>query len=511
VYGTESLTPNPGTAASGATYASAVLGTDQEVVNSDALSGAIILNNGGGAGGNYTFTMGTNSALSAGKSIVTAGTSITDLANAISNSGIGISATVNSSTHELQLQSTNLNTSITISGTPTLKDNTAAETLLSTHTGSADIPGTPYNAGRPTEATVDLNGAGTSSAGDILTGSIALTGTGGPVTFTMGTGGNAGTTLQNLADAISNNSSLGISAGVTSSGLSLQMKTNNTTAIVMGNNNLHDTLGNAPAAATLGTFRADTDTLSQGQINFTVNNIAESVPTSSTGPETVTQLVAQINTGVNGNQVDPYGVHANWDSGSSTVDLTSDTYGTAGNFTAMSSNVSDATTGVGLSYTMGGAYNVGITNSTGTHSLYDSSTQSAPGGASAAYTNFVASSGGSAGIATISYSDGAGVSLSATDLSNQNDAQTALTGLNTAITAVAAQDGYIGAQINTLNAVSQVLSTQQENVESAQNAVQATDYASATSNMSKYEILSQTGIAALAQANSIQQEVTKLL
>ena len=48
-------------------------------------------------------------------------------------------------------------------------------------------------------------------------------------------------------------------------------------------------------------------------------------------------------------------------------------------------------------------------------------------------------------------------------------------------------------------------------MQSAQNAVQATDYASATSNMSKYEILSQTGISALAQANSMQQEVTKLL
>jgi flagellin len=48
-------------------------------------------------------------------------------------------------------------------------------------------------------------------------------------------------------------------------------------------------------------------------------------------------------------------------------------------------------------------------------------------------------------------------------------------------------------------------------VVSAQNAIQATDYAAATSNMSKYEILSQTGIAALAQANSVEQEVTKLL
>ncbi len=87
----------------------------------------------------------------------------------------------------------------------------------------------------------------------------------------------------------------------------------------------------------------------------------------------------------------------------------------------------------------------------------------------------------------------------------------ALTQLNAAITDVAAQDGYIGAQINTLSAVSNVLSTQSENVQSAQNAVQATDYASASSNMSKYEILSQTGISALAQANSMQQEVTKLL
>jgi flagellin len=82
--------------------------------------------------------------------------------------------------------------------------------------------------------------------------------------------------------------------------------------------------------------------------------------------------------------------------------------------------------------------------------------------------------------------------------------------LNAAITDVASQDGYIGAQINTLNAISQVMSTQ-ENIVSAQNAIQATDYAAATANMSKYEILSQTGIAALARANSIQQEVTKLL
>ena len=116
---------------------------------------------------------------------------------------------------------------------------------------------------------------------------------------------------------------------------------------------------------------------------------------------------------------------------------------------------------------------------------------------------------------TISYVPAGGgdqtADLSNTNLTTQGNAQNAESVLNEAITYVAAQDGYIGAQINTLSAISQVMSTQQENVVSAQNALQATDYASATSNMSKYEILSQTGIAALAQANSVQQEVTKLL
>jgi len=146
-------------------------------------------------------------------------------------------------------------------------------------------------------------------------------------------------------------------------------------------------------------------------------------------------------------------------------------------------------------------YDLGISGS-----VSDSSTG---GGTAVQGLSFDQNGSGSA--ATISYSDTAGQSLSNTDLLSQIDSQAALTALNTAITDVAAEDGYLGAQINTLKSISQVMSTQQENVVSAQNAIQATDYASATSNMSKYEILSQTGIAALAQANSVQQEVTKLL
>ncbi len=117
-------------------------------------------------------------------------------------------------------------------------------------------------------------------------------------------------------------------------------------------------------------------------------------------------------------------------------------------------------------------------------------------------------------VETISYQKGTNESttnLAATDLTSQGNAQTALTTIDAAISNVAAQRGYLGAQVNTLNAVSQVATTQQENITSAQNAVQATDYATATTQLSKFEILSQTGISALAQANSLQQQVTKLL
>jgi flagellin len=109
----------------------------------------------------------------------------------------------------------------------------------------------------------------------------------------------------------------------------------------------------------------------------------------------------------------------------------------------------------------------------------------------------------------ITYTPGTGEDLSATNLST--GAAAALTDINSAISDVAAQRGYLGSQINTLNAVSNVDSTEQENVVSAENSITATDYGAATSNLSKYEILEQTGISALAQANTTEQLVTKLL
>jgi flagellin len=107
--------------------------------------------------------------------------------------------------------------------------------------------------------------------------------------------------------------------------------------------------------------------------------------------------------------------------------------------------------------------------------------------------------------------DSATLGLTAAGFTTTGAAQTELGLITLAIGKIATDRGVVGATINTLTAVSNVMSTESTNTLSAENDVTATDYGQATSDMSKYQILSQTGIAALAQANQSQQLITKLL
>lgn len=90
-------------------------------------------------------------------------------------------------------------------------------------------------------------------------------------------------------------------------------------------------------------------------------------------------------------------------------------------------------------------------------------------------------------------------------------AQTVLTTVTSAIANVAYQRGVIGADINELQSASNVASSESTNLTSAESNIRATNYGQATSDLAKYKVLSETGISALAQANSVQQEVLKLL
>ena len=140
---------------------------------------------------------------------------------------------------------------------------------------------------------------------------------------------------------------------------------------------------------------------------------------------------------------------------------------------------------------------------------------------SATATNFTVSDGTAAGTTTIAATVGAlttanvgsgtGVDLSAQVLTSQAAATTALGKITTAIADVSAQRGAIGANINQLNAAANVASSEEVNLSSAQSAILSTNFGQATSDLAKFQVLSQTGISALAQANSSQQEILKLL
>ena len=231
------------------------------------------------------------------------------------------------------------------------------------------------------------------------------------------------------------------------------------------------------AASVLTTAAANSDTVT-GNIVFTITNPDATTSTITTTATTVGALISEINKdGIAG----------------VTASLT--TAGAVGDPAGATTALAD--TGILISNTNGSVAIADVT-------LLDTNSGE---GATALFDSTKATE-------TISYQRGANeqtTDLATTDLTSQGNAQAALLQVNAAISNVAAQRGYLGAQVNTLNAVSQVVSTQQENIVSAQNAVQATDYAQASTNLSKYEILSQTGISALAQANSLQQEVTKLL
>ncbi|HUI83928.1 MAG TPA: flagellin [Candidatus Binatia bacterium] len=114
-------------------------------------------------------------------------------------------------------------------------------------------------------------------------------------------------------------------------------------------------------------------------------------------------------------------------------------------------------------------------------------------------------------LATFDSSNMNGISIANDNLQTAGAAKTALTDINNAIAQVAALRGSIGAGINRLQAATNVMNNQTQNLSSAEDGIRSADITQSVANLTKYQILSQTGISALAQANQMQQSVLKLL
>jgi flagellin len=140
------------------------------------------------------------------------------------------------------------------------------------------------------------------------------------------------------------------------------------------------------------------------------------------------------------------------------------------------------------------------------------------GASTVAFTAKVAGTGGNALVSTTTdasfgFSNGgtfAGGAGSA-GLTTAAAAQAALTTINTAIQSIASLRGTLGASVNRLQAASNVINNQVQNLTGAQDSVRAADIPSTVAALAKFSILEQTGISALAQANQQQQLVLKLL
>jgi len=106
---------------------------------------------------------------------------------------------------------------------------------------------------------------------------------------------------------------------------------------------------------------------------------------------------------------------------------------------------------------------------------------------------------------------GLGLTAAAISISSVGSASSALATIDTALDRVNQQRASLGATVNQLTYASDSASNISANIAASRSTIADTDYASASSNLSKAQIIQQAATAMLAQANSQPQSVLALL
>jgi flagellin len=104
-----------------------------------------------------------------------------------------------------------------------------------------------------------------------------------------------------------------------------------------------------------------------------------------------------------------------------------------------------------------------------------------------------------------------GAAVSTLDVTSTSTANTALTAIDAAIQQVASSGAQLGAYQNRFQATITGLNTSATNLSAARSGIQDTDYAAATAQLAKAQILQQASTAMVAQANTIPQNILTLL
>ncbi len=100
---------------------------------------------------------------------------------------------------------------------------------------------------------------------------------------------------------------------------------------------------------------------------------------------------------------------------------------------------------------------------------------------------------------------------SGSNVASKSSAQAYMTLIDTAVGNLTTQRGNLGASMNQISYHVANLSTMSENVKSSVSTIKDADFAAEMADFTKNQILQQSGVAMLAQANSLPQQVLSLL
>ena len=104
----------------------------------------------------------------------------------------------------------------------------------------------------------------------------------------------------------------------------------------------------------------------------------------------------------------------------------------------------------------------------------------------------------------------AAMGLTGSSVTSAANAKTALTNIKNAIASVSAWRGALGAQQNRLVNSVAIIQVSAQNLQAAESAIRDANMAEEVVNMTKFQILLQSGMASLAQSNASSQMVLSL-
>ena len=107
--------------------------------------------------------------------------------------------------------------------------------------------------------------------------------------------------------------------------------------------------------------------------------------------------------------------------------------------------------------------------------------------------------------------DAQGLGISTQNITNQVSAAAAVTAIQTAVGTLGTAQGRVGAAMNRLQFAISQAQTMSVSVTASESRIRDANIAEEAANLTKYNILTQSGLAALSQANQSSQAVLSLL